>query len=172
MNAVLFYEDNSTGKRNWLIIFSILTIFFVGLTTTFVQFLVNPYPEDFGQNIPEDILLKNIPFIIFLSFFFVALIAFVVFRFKNNRFKQSIEITSEQFCFTYYKNDKDIFNTKDFASYEIIGRSGNWGIVRLFFANSEIMIIRCRKLDYLLSVLYQILKQNYERNNTDVNQKA
>ena len=171
-SSILFYEDSGVDKRNWGIGFTILCICFIGWSISVALTFIDPFSEALGENFIEDPLSFSLPFIIFLSFMLFGIIALLVHRVKSNKYRRSIQITTEQFCFTYYKNDKDIFSVNEFVTYDIIGKSRNFGIVRLYFKNCDVITMRTRQFDYLLSVLYQILKQNYERNNTDVNQKA
>ena len=158
-SSQLFFEDNKVGKKHWLILITVLIVCFIGWTLALTLSFIIPAPEGYKTNNFQDNALDNIISILFLCIMFIFIIILFVYRYKSKRFQQTITITKNQFAFVNFKSNKDIFNTKELISYEVIRRKCNIAKIKLSFLNNEI-IIRTRKYENLQPILSNIMEEN------------
>ena len=162
MNShVLFFEDNTKGKKNWLFLTIFLIICFVGWTLSFILSLVIPIPDKGVTNGFNDNLVDNIMIIILLSLIFCLIIFLFIFRFKSSRFKYSITITPKELQFAIPQKNKTLFYIDEIKSYEIIQKIGNCAILKVIFNDIEI-VIRTRKHDELTNILDYLIETKFD----------
>ncbi len=158
MNShVLFFEDNTKGKKNWLFLTIFLIICFVGWTASFILSLVIAIPDKGVANDFSDNLVDNIMIIILLSLIFCLIIFLFIFRLKSSRFKYFITITPNELQFAVPQKNKDLFYIADIKSYKIIQKIGNSAILKVIFNDTEI-VIRTRKHDELTNILDYLIE--------------
>lgn len=163
----IFYEDNKIGKKRLTILIVVLSICAIGWTLAMILSFVVPVLDGFPQNKFEDNLADNIAIIVLLVLLIAAVIALIIFRFKSQRFDYAISITDDEIQFAVPVNNKKVFKTTEFASYEIIDKLNSFARVRLVFTDETETIVKTRKFDELKIALEYILNQNHQSRNDD-----
>lgn len=160
MNSnILFSETNEKGKKNWLILITILIIWFTIWTLGFTLSLVIKLPGTGIQNNFYDNLVDNVFIIIFLFLLFSLIVFLFIFRAKSNRFKYSITITPKVLTLAIPQNNKTTFLINEIQKYETIEKIQNYAKLKILFNDTQI-VIKTRKYNELKNILDYVLDQN------------